>query len=674
MIFRTVSSSLLMLTAAALATPLAAHAYHLKAPWRGDSLPQGHYMHSKFSHSLNYKCADDPTRDCGIDLIGRRFDSATGKWTDSKTTTGPTIDGNATSMADYVDYGMPLYAPVDGEVIACWTNIPDDLLGGAEPQVCLDVDPVEGCMDGGNHVLIRTNDDVLVFIAHMKPNSIPPELCPGKANLPLPGPSKRGVNAFCAIDDLRPIREDTLIAGPLPVVHRGDLIGAVGNSGSSDHPHTHIEVRDFIFDENDDMCYEYTEWEFEEAWVQTRDDGALPTALGWDRLIGEQPPAAGGVKIIWPDPQGPRMDELDIDVGSEPALAMTPAGGVAAFRNAANKLQAVGFKFDALDHFVLGDDDEDLAMVGVDVARINAVDAHVVAAVRTSTDKLRLVPYFMQTDADLVKGAAVTTTTTAKLIAVTPAPTHSGVVVALKNSGNDLTVTDFKTTLVGETLSLTTGGTSSTVDDIFDVDIATVVLGRAASETTGQWKGVVTAERRSDSHVWLRSFTVNSTGTSVTPADTAILKDREFDVAFTASDVDITVTGGFGGREFLVVSTILSPGNDLRVQSWEVSSTGQLALHEEIDGGPVTRLSSARVGMQDAMVGARLGSGALTTLSFNVGSDGALRRVGTRDAGTINALALDGRVAGEDAVILAPLASTGEVRLIHYRTNYSQFL
>jgi hypothetical protein len=662
------------LALALLAAPPVAQAYHLKAPWRGDSLPSGHFMHSTFTHSNAYPCANDPTKDCGIDLLGRRFDAVAGTWTDSKTMTGPEVDGNATSMEDYVAYGMPLYAPVDGEVIACWSNMPNELLGGAEPPECVALEPEKRCMAGGNHVLIRTADDVLVFIAHMKPDSIPPELCPGKANLELPRPTVDGVNAFCAIPGMRAVREDTLITGPLPVVHRGDLIGAVGNSGASTHPHTHIEVRDFIFDENDDICYEYEEWEFEEAWVQTRDGGALPTALGWDRLVGEQPDGGGGVKMIWPDPQGPRMDELDIAAGTEPALALTPSGGVAAFRNAANNLQAVGFTFDGLDHFDLGAGDEDGAILDVDLARINAVDAHVVAAVRTGLGQLRLVPYFMQADGDLVKGTPRATTITAKLIAATPAPTHSGVVVAFKNNGNDLTVSDFKTALAGETLSLTAGGTSSTADDIVDVDIATVVLGRGVGEISGAWKGVVTAERRTDNFVWLRSFTVNSTGTSVTPADVAIVKEREFDVAFTASDVDITVTGGFGGREFLVVSTRLSPGDGLRVQSWEISSTGQLALVEQIDGGPVTQLSSARVGQQDAMVGARLTGGGLTTLSFNVGSDGALRRVGTRDAGTIDALALDGRVDQEDAVVLAPLTATGEVRLIHYRTNYSPFL
>lgn len=648
------------------AAPLTAHAYVIKAPWRGDSLPAGQYLSTSFAHGSAYPCKDDPTKSCAMDFRGWRFNGTA--WTDSETSSAPT------SLDQYIGWDMPIYSPVDGEIVACWRNMPDDVLGGDEPPACGDQfgygPPPEGCMGGGNHVLIKTDDGHMVFLAHMKQWSVPAALCDHPDNAPLPGQTVPGVDSHCAMSGYDGWRESTLLTTPIPV-RKGELVGRVGNSGNSDVPHLHIDVREYEVDVNGDYCVAEVPWEFTETWRQEKIATAGASADAWERLEGELPAYDGDSYLVYADPQAPRIDDLDLEDGSLPALAMTPAGGVVAFRNATGNLEAVGFKFDVNSDFDIGLGDEDVAASDIDIARINNTDAHVVAVARTSTDKLRLVPYFMQSDADLVVGNATTTTTTATLVGVTRAPTHSGVVVALKNSTNDLTVRDYATSIAGETISLTAGGSDSTSDDITHLDIDTIVMGRGASQTTGAWKGVVTGERRTGGALYLRTFSVSSTGATVTEVDSANVVDLATNSSFNANDVDVAVTGNLGGREYVVVSSILAANNNLRVQTWEVSNTGVLDLIEQIDGGPVTHLSSARAGYQDVMVGARLTGGDLTMLSFNVSSDGSLRRVGTNDAGGIMSLALDGRVTQDDVVVACPLSANGEVRLIHYPTNYS---
>ena len=86
-------------------------------------------------------------------------------------------------------------------------------------------------------------------------------------------------------------------------------------------------------------------------------------------------------------------------------------------------------------------------------------------------------------------------------------------------------------------------------------------------------------------------------------------------------------------------------------------------------GGPVTQLSSSRTGSQDAVVGMRQGPTQHTLLSFHVTSAGVLRRVGTRDAESLSALALSGRSDKEDVLALFP-DSSGELQLVRYITNY----
>jgi hypothetical protein len=668
MTHRVLTSLSLPFTLAALAVPAAANAYDIKPPWRGDSLPHGVYMQTR-GHGTAYDCPDGSGGGCAMDIKAVRFDSVQG-WTEMITT----ASADPAPHSDFLSFGVQLYSPVDGDVIGCWQNMPEELANGDEPPECAAI-PGGVCAISGNHLLIRTDDGHVLYLAHLQTGSLEPGLCPFTDEVLTPA----GGGIECIEADHVGLRNDARIdkISPFPGfprVKKGDPLAKIGASGAADNPHLHLGVYALTIDELGNPCLSGEPYEFTEAWSQERPSGE-PDPVDWTPLVSEELffDDDNFTYLLWGDPLGPRVDELDIVDGTAPALAMTSSGGVAAYRNTSGELEVNAFNFDVSGGFDPGVADDDLLVSSLDIARINSTDRHAVAAVINSATKLAIVPVYVKTDADVIYGTTRTESTAgAQLVRATPSPVHSGIVAAIKNSGDGVSVVNYKTSLSGTTLSVTRESSAASADTITDLDVATVVAGRGVSETTGAFKGVVTAERRSNDTLWLQSWQLNSTGTTMTLVDEEQVKNVVGNASFTVSDVDVTVTGSLGGREFIVVSAALASGGNLRVQSWEITSAGQLGRIEQYDGGgPVSQLSSSRAGLQDVAVGMRLGTTSQTVLSFHVTSAGALRRVGTWDAENLSALAVGGRSSEEDLVALYPDPSTGDLRLAHYVTNYA---
>lgn len=112
---------------------------------------------------------------------------------------GTSRSGSDLDLASYHAYGRPVLAPADGEVVRVVDGIPDTQPGMLERTV----EPL------GNHVVIRVAPEEFLFLAHLKPGSIP-------------------------------VRQGQ-------TVRRGETIGAVGNSGYSaitPEPHLAIHLQD----------------------------------------------------------------------------------------------------------------------------------------------------------------------------------------------------------------------------------------------------------------------------------------------------------------------------------------------------------------------------------------------------------------------------------------------
>lgn len=664
-----------LVLASVYATPRIAEAYPVKPPWRADSLPADNFMITK-GHG-GYNCPGN----CGIDLKVWRLDPTSSAWTFLK----PGSTATPTPHEDHLAWGMPLFSPVDGEVVACWWNMEEDLPGGSvgptngEPLSCFST-PDGGCVVSGNHLMIRTFDGHVVYLAHLQRGSIPAGLCPipgtATTNLTLTASSGEVCNKSGWGGMWNGARLD-LQPGftAYPQVKKGDFVARIGSSGGSDAPHLHMSVYEYSEDSivTKNPCIRGEPWEFSEAFSQEVVSGVEPDVNDWDRLEGEELPFDGVTGFhLWGDPLGPRNDHVFVENGTMPAVAATASGGLIAYKNSSNILEAAGFTIDLAGQIDLGPEDVRSGAVDFDVARINQVDPHaVVAYIDGTTTRLSLLPYFVESDADIIAGGLHSELSSgAQLVRATASPNDNGIVVAIKNSLDGVSVVNYETTRVGTHITVSREASDLTSPEIIDLDVATIVAGRARSETTGAFKGVVTAERRDDNTLWLQSWKLDSTGSNLDQIDAKQVTTLVGNVGFGVSEVDVTVTGSFG-REYILVSSALDTGSSsLRLQTWEVSSLGILGKVDQFDGGgPISHLSSTRSGLQDALVGMRLGTSSHTLLSFHVTSDGLIRRVGTWDGENIQALALAGRSSQEDAIALFRTAS-GMLDLARYVTNY----
>lgn len=109
------------------------------------------------------------------------------------------VTGDLSDPASYVIYGDDVLAVADGEVVAAVDRF-EDQVPGALPQG-LAFDEADG-----NHVILRIADGIYVLYAHLRQGSV------------------------------------TVVAGDR--VHRGQVIGAVGNTGNTSAPHLHLHVMD----------------------------------------------------------------------------------------------------------------------------------------------------------------------------------------------------------------------------------------------------------------------------------------------------------------------------------------------------------------------------------------------------------------------------------------------
>lgn len=99
------------------------------------------------------------------------------------------------SNEDYYAFGLPIYAPGDGVVVAVQDGIPDN-----QPSFMNADQPL------GNYVILDHQNGEFSFLAHLKQNSI--------------------------------------VVNPGDMVRQNDLLGLCGNSGNSSEPHLHYHLQD----------------------------------------------------------------------------------------------------------------------------------------------------------------------------------------------------------------------------------------------------------------------------------------------------------------------------------------------------------------------------------------------------------------------------------------------
>lgn len=644
-----------------VSVPCTGLGYEIGGPTRSDALPPDTYIVTS-GHS-GYNCDPDTpleTGRCQLDLHALRWDHASQNWTRSKTR--PNIGSFSSNFSDDVMWDMPVYAPVDGQVVACWRNLPDDDVDG-DSSNCPGGASV--CISGGNHVNILTDDGHLVFFGHLKQGSIPSALCPitdtylynsdGKT-CGLPGWS--GLRNGSRLD-LRNIAPRT--------VRKGDYLGTIGTSGAGQGVHLHMHVKSYSQDSNGNHC-EVTDGflplEFSESSYQVRTPGLEPDTQ-WTRLTQDRLPINGSSFLLWPDPVGPRTGEALLSTGTRPSVALTAEGGLVAYRNSSGSLSATAFRTPGTSLSV-GASDHAGAVSEVAASSIGS-GRHVAVGARNGSGRFQLIPYYISSTGQLSRGSGYTAGTADK-IALTPSPQHTGVVAAMRNGAGGISVIDFSTPVQGGSISVSRNGSAASSISVKRVAAATIRRGRGLNQGYGAFSGVITAERRHDDRLVLRSWSVSSQGSvQLLDGGAASLGGAPLLVR----DVDISVVGA-GSREYAVTSARRLSDDHLIVQTWEVRRGGDVRLIETHNAGPISKVAVAEGGDYDALTAIRDSSGNLALLSWTVDRDqplGRLRRSGKRQFTSVGDVDVAAR-ASDDYAVAAFVDSSGRIKVARFETNY----
>lgn len=173
------------------------------------------------------KHSDSGVQEWGYDLGATRHDEDTNAWTDyEKREKGHEDD--AVKNKDSLIYKKNIYAMRDGKVIACWRNAPENKPGNVYHEKVN-----EGYVyGGGNGYWIEHSDGTRAEYAHMYPGSVPSDLCPHDAELlpaKISSPHVEKAWPHIRVTNGKQVKQ-------------GQLLGRVGNVGTSSDPHLHIHV------------------------------------------------------------------------------------------------------------------------------------------------------------------------------------------------------------------------------------------------------------------------------------------------------------------------------------------------------------------------------------------------------------------------------------------------
>ena len=219
------------------------------------------------------------------DLVIRRYDGGWLKY-----------EPGSTDESNQVTWGTPVYAGLDGEVMACWRTAPyDHDYELVEHQEAI----------GGNFLVIKTDGGKWLYYAHFDTNSIPAALCPKTSS----NNGYMNVSTFnvevCDDGGGKECSrvENYIPAGSRPQVHKGQFIGRMGAVGNAAESHVHMSAGTVAMDVatgTDRMMQDHHHLIFEHTW-QASSPGAAPP-ISWTGASGMSIPNAVSTDnvLFWP--------------------------------------------------------------------------------------------------------------------------------------------------------------------------------------------------------------------------------------------------------------------------------------------------------------------------------------------------------------------------------------
>lgn len=617
-------------------------------PGRGSSLGPGQWWSvSEFSEGANI-----------LDLHVRRWDAELNRWTRRRPGISQADYDAAKTNDKHLAYGLPLYAPVDGEIISCWRNAPDNPVPGEKrPDVVGSGSSQPKRISlSANHVLIHTGDGNDVLVAHLKPGSVPSALCPHDGDL-LQDATNKDADGYLV--------ETFIPAGSRPLVRRNDFVGQVGNSGNSGGPHVHIHISPPTGSAIPFLFYG--------AWHQPL-ESTQPSSTGWQRLDrralnckqfitnadGDQV-CTDGQALIWPSPFL-RRGEASAGAVTEVAVESAGENVVTAVRDGSGNLKLIGWSVSSAGAIERRGEASAGAATRIALAH-PGLTRDLVTALADDAGNLKLIGW------DVSQGGSITRRGQASAgavdrIAMTRSPIGLGVVTAVRTASGDLKLIVWETQ--NGAREIVRRGEAS-AGAIGDVAIASVVDGRGRGQSSPErFTGVVTAVRDGAGNLKLIAWEMSPSKQLVRRGDAS---------AGRVGAVSIATVRVSNLREVLVTAVRDADGN-LRVIGWEIDAAGNLTRRDTEAAGPVGDFVVHRMPQPggrsplDLVVVLRDASGDLKIVGWEVDASGRLRRQGDVAAGAVRAVsAVDLTRSGRTHLVGAFRIGSGELKLIDWEVN-----
>ncbi len=572
------------------------------------------------------------------------------------------------SNSDHLIFDMPLYAPVDGEVVSCWANHPDNPSPGTpHPNRCCGGDCSMSCDDSacplensckiarsGNHIAIRKADGNVVLLAHLKSGSAPEAVCPNRATF-MSNARVRAGN-YPAESYLR-------LCGPgqtpgtngcrtsRPQVKRGQLVGRAGNSGASSGPHLHMDTT--VVQESFGELYKVgnviaTDLNF--GWLKHRTDDSV-----WKPFLADA--IRNNPVIVNASPYLRRASASSMDNVAATATLFLSNNHVitATIRQPIGNLRLRSWDLAGISTLSFQADVDEGTLLAKEVYLGEPTSGYVLAAVRQEDDSLRMIAYHVSPGGTLVRRADYLA---GKISALDMATTTSGdrrSVTAVRDEDGNLK-------LIAWDIQVAVNGTVSVVRL---GQASAGAISAVAISNSKVFNGVFTAVRDGANELKVIPWKLSSNGQSFTrgASGSAGVIAADLDVAPLASGVAVALKN--------------SEGN-LEIKTWSANANGDIgSLRGTSAGGEaseITLLTSPHGGSNLTSV-LRSGDGELYLIGWKIDGDGSnLRRLGSSRAGAASKISADSTWrsytdGARDIIVTTMRMSGGDLRLISWDTN-----